>query len=491
MTLELGRIVLDPTTSWSIAWLTDRAESVFFWSYIGPVMQEMSYQAVGQIGPRVSAIIGGLLASTILVGWLVARKTSPGIAFLLGLVFLLDPLFVQGYTMGRVDGWAIGLSLCACLILRNAINKPPVTGFINRPLLLAGAFAALAFFIWPSAIFIFPLIILEFFYLAKTYKVTDKKRAVLHITQFALGGLIMGVLILLPIATLLYTQFEKVIEGFTVNTRFGAKWGEKPEGLALFASSLEILRVLKFTPFLFLFGLLALIMRQQTGLLIACLFAAFLMLSTLVYLQRVQYLLPYFITSIAVFSQIEIANSKLRKLFKPLVIITLLIWPLSLSLGVRTALALDNESERDRHLVFDAARSMIGQGKHMVYIPYEFYYSGRSLGWQMYKPYLAFGDTLSTDALKKVLPHVDYVIMYEWEVQKSFDEQLKKDGLEDRGTFYIYKDATGKSDITKTTNISRIRNLYSIFRKPYGPYKLYVRRYSSTTSSQNRKLFYR
>jgi hypothetical protein len=118
---------------------------------------------------------------------------------------------------------------------------------------------------------------------------------------------------------------------------------------------------------------------------------------------------------------------------------------------------------------------MVGSGNHAVFAPYEFYYAARSLNWKMYGPYIPRNDSFSLKILQKILPHVDFVIIHSSsELSPEFAKELSSEGIYDKGTYNIYSEPPEEFD-GKTTNIIRMRNLYSIFKQPYGPYKIYVR----------------
>jgi hypothetical protein len=487
MTLELGRIILHPNTDWSIAWLADRGQPVLIWYYLGPFLQEFSLQIIGQYGPRVSGLIGALIAATAIVGWLLTKGTSRSAALLLGLVFLLDPLFVQSYTIGRVDSWTMALCIISCWILRDTANKLSYKCRFNGRVMVASALSTIAFFTWPSAVFMFPLILLELIYLASKYGSIDGNwKKTTPFVLFGISSLLIALLIIIPIAPQLYAQMSNVVDGLTTNTHSGPAGGQS----SIFSNSIELLRVFKFSPALLLIALLSILIKRELGLALAELVAVILMLCTLVYVNRVQYLLPYFIVAVAGIyhrgSKHSGNETSVLHLLKSGALIMLLTWSIGLSICFRSILAFDYRATTDRNMVYQAAQSMIGAGNHSVYIPYEFYYPGRSLGWKMYRAYLAVGDPLSPEVLGQILPHVDYVIMYQWEVKETFEQRLKEVGMLDRGTYYLYGDSI-EIDDGKTTNIKRLRNLYSIFPRPYGPYKLYARKSKLATVSHSQR----
>ena len=84
-------------------------------------------------------------------------------------------------------------------------------------------------------------------------------------------------------------------------------------------------------------------------------------------------------------------------------------------------------------------------------------------------------DSFSITVLRKILPHVDYIIVRSSTVMPpEFVKELGKNGMLRQGIYNIYNEPVENFDGI-TTNVTRLRNLYSIFRQPYGPYELYVR----------------
>ena len=491
MIVDLGRVVLNPNTDWSIAWVVDKGYPTYSLFYVGPVLQELSTHVLGQYGPRISGVVGALAAATVMVSWLLTKALPKYAAFVLGLVFLLDPIIVQAFTLGRVDGWAMAVSLLSCYILGDINNGVVNRISVNWRIFIAGGLAALAFFIWPSSVLLYPLIILE---LSRTIyrqwvKVKSLKDVFYSLFLLAVGGVSVCLTLILPIASQLYELIEVVLKAFTTNLRYGP---EKAQEVAIKDSAepiLSLLKVLKFSPFLLFFAIVGCILRRDKGLIIAGLVATILVLSTLVYIHRVQYLLPYLIYFVAgVYALDRSAKNthsfnKLLSWIKVAPLVILLSWSVFISLIARTALALHESSERSRSLISKAANAMIGPGDHAVYLPGpEFYYVGRSLGWRMYRPYAALGDTLSVGMLQKTLPHINYVIMPLWEEEEAFHQQLNQAGLHDAGWYYVYNKYEVNHD-DKTTNIDRLRSLFSIPQQPYGPYKLYARKPERVSAS--------
>jgi hypothetical protein len=482
MTIDLGRVILQPKSDWSIAWMMDRDQPAFVFFYLGPVFQELVYQMGGQYGPRISGIIGAFVAATAMIGWLLARGTSRNAVLVFGLIFLLDPIFVQAYTIGRVDGWAMAACLVSCWLLRDLIYRSKDRETNKRQIILAGMTAAIAFFIWPSVSFLFPLLFLELIYLVKS-TITDNKNSwkanLFPFVLFGIGSIIATTLLIIPIAAQVYELFNNVVEGLLINTRFGAP-GELGMNSRLNLDSLILLfNFLKFSPILLLFAFIGCIKNKETLLFCACMFAIIVMLCTVVYSHRIQYLLPYFIIGAAGLYKFK-GGQDLKtgtSFMKTGGLMLLLVWSVGLSLIARTLLALDYNEERQRRLIYQAANKMIGPGNYSVYShTCEFYYAGRSLGWRMYKPYLAVGDNpfINGKVLQQIFSHVEYLILQQEQLTQEVQQQLNESGMIGVGTYSLYNKSVDKVN-SKITNADRLRHFYFIPRQPYGPYRLFAR----------------
>ena len=486
--VDLGRIILHPDTDWSIAWMGNLDQPSFFLCYLGPVLQELSFQIAGEYGPRLSASIGALAAATIVVKWLLCKGTTQTTSFILGLVFLLDPIFVQAYGLARVDSWMMAFCIASCWALSEITSKLPDIHFVKWKLMLAGALFTIGFFIWPTAVFFLPLILLELTCLVKKYPTANRswKRIVPCFLLFAVGSIFTGILLLVPILSIFFSPLYN-LEGMETNVGVGlTKSGTQLLSYGV-SQLVEIFRFLKYSAVLLVIAAIYAIRQRQIGLMIVLLMVVILMTFTKVYIHRVQYLLPYLIASVAGIYSLKKIPHRLTSLHIHNVILTvLLVWSVGLSLGARFILANDNAEERKRELLYRAAQNMIGVGNHGVFSSWEFYYPGRSLGWKMYVTY----DTiLSVEGLTPILHHIDYVIVNSNEVTEDISLLLEKEGIRDRGIFDVY--TTPREKDGKQSNIQRLRILFSIFRKPYGPYKLYARDQSPTSTvintSQNSK----
>ncbi len=475
MIIDLGRIVMNPGTDWSIAWLPGSDQPVFFWFYLGSVAQELVFRLAGEYGPRIFALAGALVAARVMLSYLLLRRTRRIQAAVLSLVFLLDPLFVQSYSMGRLDSWTLACGLFTCVLLRQAKLRPQS---LRRPsfgrIALAGSFMSIGWLIWPSSVFLLPLILTDLRGAASSFR--TRQLQISAIGYFALGCILTALILMIPITPVIINELQSPLDGIATNTRSGSPGSPLTAEYHL-AQLREFVRILKFTPFVVLLAALACLVIRKTGLVYGMLAAAGIMLVTVVYIHRVQYLLPYLIALIASLytppRQAAYLARRRRPRLKLAGLAALLLWCTGLSVITRTILALEHRQERNRDLVSRAAASMIGPGHHGVLMPGEFYYAGRRLGWKMYKPYLAQNEPLKPETLEKVLPHLEYVIWSGSSLPAVFERALTRNGLHRQGNFRIYPQPMAGGEASSWIN--GIRNLFSLQRRPYGPYIVYAR----------------
>lgn len=481
LTVELGRTILHSRTDWSITWMTDRNEPAFVFFYIGPLLQEVMYQILGQYGPRIFALFSAMMAATVMVKYLLLHSISKNNAFILGLVFLLDPLFVQAYTLGRIDGLSICFALSACCFLRAAANNSIANHAVNLNVLLSGTLITLALFTWPSAFFLFPLVLMEWINLVKKKNVVSSlhKTSVLkYAGLFTIASIVTTMLMLLPVLSQFYSSIGNMIEGLKINTTTGPEVGVGSGLIIKFSSLVEFIRVLKFTPFVFLIAIFSFIRKPNVNLLLALLAAFVLIFTTIVYIHRVLYLLPYLLLSIAFF--IEKLRLHYFRLFnlsvQSVMLFVLIVWCVGLSVVSKTYLGWLELITGRREAIENAAHKMVGKANERVLLldTYEFYYYGRSMGWKMFSPYASMGKPLSSLPLQKMLQNVNVVIIKQWQLSPALANQLKGEKFTNRSTYQLYPQSSNKAQNNVTTE-NRLRSLYRIVKQPYGPYFIFKR----------------
>jgi len=265
---DYGRLALNPESDWSATWLLANNKPLYIWSYVGPLIAETGYRLGDGSGTstRIASLIGGLFAATMAFGWLLSRKVSPYFALLLSTAFLLDPLFVLTQALGRVDSWVIAVCLSSCWLLRKetltASNKIPIAVII-----CAGAFAAVAAFIWPSSIFLYPLILYEFFCLMRI-KARDGlalNKILLSVFYFTISGIVTAILLLIPVWNYLHLFFNDMQNVVAQNVQSSKSIPDR--ALALFDLQLWLKMVKAFgktlSPFIPLIGLCTVLSTRE------------------------------------------------------------------------------------------------------------------------------------------------------------------------------------------------------------------------------------
>lgn len=476
MIIEYGRITLEPNTDWSILWSMKKDGPLFMPFYLGTTLQELAFRFsnFSMIGPRLSSLVGGLTAATTALGWLLSCKTPKHIGLLLSTIFLLDPLFVFSYRSGRVDCWVIALCFGACWLLRTAKNNIENTKLTINITICSASLAVTAFFIWPSAVIVYPLVIVEIVRLLYESVITFRhwQQAFKLIAALVLGGIITLIIIVIPIWDKLFMSFTNLttISGGSSNI------------------SNRLFSLLNFAPLVSSFtisGLLpvvtvaTLFFRRDRFLFTSALFATTVVLMTNPYHFRVVYLLPYFVGIIASLYNHKNARYNNRKNFYLVAyisLIILLIWASVISLLLRPSLALTQQEPRDYTTIVDVAKSEIGINQK-VYIPsYQFYYAGRLLGWKLFAPFQNDGTIWNDNQSRLFLEKVDHAI---------YPTKFNQPGQVGYETLDGEPDIFEKSGLKfRKVLLSQNLNIHARFFAdrpslggglPYGPYNLYSR----------------
>jgi hypothetical protein len=501
---DYGRLALDSVSRWSVTWWIAGDKPLFLWSYLGPLFAEISFQIGGSsgVGPRIMALSGGLVAGIMAFGWLLERKVPSIIAAILAIIFLIDPLFTLSQRMARSDSWVIAFCLASCWILRLSSSKK---GFSKiRLQILSGILAATASFVWPSAIFLYPLICLELYY--SVYGLTETKGAwkdlFVCVGWFLFGGVFVSIILVIPIRQQLVTIMldMKHMVALNVNdtttpiqrlmTLFSYQPWEKL--IKAFAKTLS--------PGLPLLALWALVFRRERGLLFVAIITLSMIFMTLVYEFRILYLLPYLLAITgSLFQHINLDLSKVIIKRISVTLLTLsLVWSIGITIFLRSAIAFNDRTLHDRNLITNATKKAIGPGNFKVFLAftYELYFAGRSLGWQLYTPYIQFSydssgnwirkdDFQPKDKFIKLMSTMDYAIFPVGKINSDMDKQLKLSGLNYKCTIYIGDNIAINSNALQTSRMHQIILWFLRGAERYGPYMLYAR------TKDNKKIFER
>lgn len=372
--IEFGRCTLNPGTDWSVNTKAD-GKPAFIISYLGAVIQELSFQLTqSPIGPRFSSIVGAIVAATLCRVWLLLKEATPLSAGLTAGIFLLDPIFVQGYKGARVDSWAMTFVFLSLIAVRVGLaQRNPKSTF--RWCILAGAFAVVAGFTWISAILIWPLVATELI-------ISRSEKKLVLLVGIGCGAIFAATILLLPVSGRLFESVSNTLSHV----------GSDSIRSSLRLQIPELLQTVKLSPF-FLAAAFVGILTVKREVAYALPFVASLvfMLLTRMYEHRYIYLLPYVCVITEAFARrlnkFEFVVA-MRKLYVGSMVLSLLFaWAAILTLVVRPVLALQNATGRDPNKLVSVANDSIGVSKKVYMGSFDFYYAGRVLDWRMFQVY--------------------------------------------------------------------------------------------------------
>jgi 4-amino-4-deoxy-L-arabinose transferase-like glycosyltransferase len=477
-----------------VTWWVAGDKPLFLWSYLGPVFAEIGYQLGGAsgVGPRIMALLGGVIAATMALGWLIDRKVPGAIASLLALAFLLDPLFTLSQRMARSDSWVMAFCLGSCWLLSISASK---NGALKVMLImLAGVLAAIASFVWPSAVFLYPLICLEFLRSIYDNESIRKsfKQFILCSLYFLAGGLLTSIVLIIPISQQLPLIVGDMKNMIALNVNATKTPAERLLTLFSYQPWAKVIKSFAKTlsPGLPLMAIWASLFRREMGLVVASFFTLSIIFMTLVYEFRILYLTPYFLAmSGELFRRLGL--SPVKSIFKRVsngLLILVVVWSIVISIFLRSILAINDGSLHDRSMISNAATSAIGYGNYKVFLAftYEFYFTGRSLGWQLYTPYIQFtydsaGNWIRKDDFQprgnfiKLMSKMDYAIFTKGQVNDAIARQLQLSGLNYKATIHISDGLISKTNSSSPDRTSNIILWFLRGADSYGPYLLYAR----------------
>jgi len=327
--------------------------------------------------------------------------------------------------------------------------------------MLAGGLAAAAPFVWPSAVILYPLVLLELVYLLhKVKEVEGWKEACSYLLVFAAGGIVFTALLLGPV----WQQFLWLLDNLQGDV------GRTVAKKSFVDSLLGSVQVFRGTsPILPLLALVGAVFRREGGLIVATVGAVVIVLLTSPYSHRFVYLLPYLLVLSAGFYQhlAEQGSVKNHRRVGTIILMGLLAWSVGLTLVLRPVLAWGQKEARSPDILLEAAETSIGAGAHHVLVdPWEFYYAGRALGWKIYRPHISY----DIDR-EKLLVRMDYAILPYDKKDTPYTEQLEKAGLRYKDTLLGEQDQREEDEDNAMLSFIRRRG----GAQPYGPYLLYAR----------------
>ncbi|MFM6172961.1 MAG: hypothetical protein ACKPB4_12620, partial [Sphaerospermopsis kisseleviana] len=403
--LEAGRLALPGADrSYSMIWSFEANRPFMLPYYLGPALQDTFCRLFGQhtpLGPRLSSLIGAVLASGALLGWLLSRGSVPWIALACSLLFFLDPLFVESYRGARVDSWSMAFMLLTLWVVSAGRKESLRRGGFAAWQVIGGISMAFAAIFWVSAILLVPLVVYEVLRQEPSGKMIPWPKRLLGLIWLGIFGATALALVLTPILGSL-TYMLSDTSGMA-----GGKMGLDIDLTALLAPCVR-------SPWLPLGAIAAILISQSWGLAAATMVAVGGVLMTGAYVHRTIYLLPYFLVAIATgasFVWTKASPSGFAKLLAFSVLLSMLVWSAALSVGARTFVALSERQARDSGRLLAMLEDSVGSGPYHAYIDaFELYYAARSLGWKSYRTVGKVSD-LSCLKLRDLLADMDVVVL--------------------------------------------------------------------------------
>jgi hypothetical protein len=443
---EYGRLFFDPRTSWSLLWQGDHP--ITPWYYIGGVLQELAARASSPscLGPRLFGLTGALLAAATLAAWLLRRGTLPAASFLLSLLFLFEPVFVWAYRGGRIDGWTLSCGFSACYLIAAYRSSPDRWG----RLVAAGSLVALGFFVWPSIAFLLPLIGLELVRAARR-----QSRPAPPLAAFAIGGTVTFV----GLASFAILEMPSVVGDFTKQLSIAGMAPDSP--LSQLRASAWLLFVIMLVRSPWTVPLILTSWKSGSSRTALALIAIPLaiMLRTLLYGNRMIYLVPYLIAFYAEAFRTPAPHA--TESTRPgawMLLATAVAGAAGLALVLRSIMPWIQRDARSEARVVAAAKEAapLGATVCLTYEAIEFYFAGRSRGWQMF--------TASPD----VLAHCDTAITNTTVPHPNLEQALESSGFRRESTLLNEK-TSAPPDWERHIYGYRIYGPYAIYRRTRTP----------------------
>jgi hypothetical protein len=409
--VDSGRVALSDDRDSGLYW-TAAQRPIQSLNYLGPLLQESAYRLLAPsiAGPRLSAWLGALIAAWMLSRWLTARGVTPGWNAALTAVFLFDPIFVQGYRGARVDCWVFALVLAACIEVRRSgdTTRAPSERYLRCA--IAAALAVAAFFVWPSAVYLLPLLIVEFI---TVHSPTTGSRGAGPMLLAGSVGLVLALaLFLIPLGPRLPIVLADAVDSRSQLYLRGLTFDLSSTSNAAGDLARTYL-VSALVPLIAIAGA-----SRSRLLAVAAALVLAVIMPTMIFAHRVVYLLPYFIGIIGDATRTGIS--------RPLPMLKwavtgAVVWSAGISLIARPAQALMFRDARDPGHYERAADGLPEFRDRRIYLDaFEFYYAGRERGWRQVHAYSELGESGWAETFK----HIDYALYAESAV---VDRQLREE----------------------------------------------------------------
>jgi hypothetical protein len=381
--VDFGRTSLDLDTQWGLSWIISEDLQMFPVAWLGTFLQEKSYKLTSpsHLGARITSLISAIVAATMLLGWLRSRNTPLIVSLLLAIAFFADPIFSGNFRLGRVDGWAFAACLSACWIIRLASARIQSSEPVTRHLVAAGFMTGLAPFFWLNAPLLFPLVLLEFWYLIQTVlkegQPGQAHKVLGMFGVFCMGAFLAVVIGLIPAMGHWDTYWSSLVTTVEVQSEAGI---HSKSFIDLFAVN---------DPLILVAATIAILIHREWGLIIAFVLSVLVISQTMVYLPRVMYLLPYVMAMIAGVAGTVLADDYRHRFGRPVVnylIAFLLVWNLGATFLIKPAIAITQSPANNADEILTELRRTIGPGPKRVLVgEWSAYFAGRELGWQQFR----------------------------------------------------------------------------------------------------------
>lgn len=418
---EYGRYsIYDQHPEWAVDMRATQPATIPppFISYIGGFVMETLYRSTGSyIVPRCFALSGLLFAVALFYVWLRKKGFSPQLTLIAALLLLSDTNATWGVHWYRLDMWVMGLTfLCASLVLCCAGKPEPAQ---RKVLFSVGCIMAFQFFFWPSAVIQWLLIIAEVLTLAVAEK-WELSRYIRSACSGLLGMLIVSICMVIPIFADLQSSIFK----------------DRPSMMTS-DCLLRFIKLIARTPFIWMGAAVGFFFwRKHPFHLVALLLGTIVVLSTIVYHARVNYLTPLaFLFFTEGMKQCLIrAKSKITRILTMAFLAAALSFSFLLSVIVLNYVARPLTQENTYDALLGKMEATIGRGpKHIYTFTYDIYHVGRKLGWQMFSFLPGKPESLFVIEVSKfLLDDLEYIIISDDYAALNADQKkfLSKHGFE-------------------------------------------------------------
>jgi len=324
-------------------------------------------------------------------------------------------MFVESYKGGRVDSWVFACCFGSLCLLRMAAMTAGHRTAGQRQNVLAGALATVSVFIWPTALMLVPLLLAELWTVSGVRGRGTKR--IPPVFQFGVGGLLAVIILLLPTLG----DLQQILRS-TQEIIHGERWAKLVQVSAFHTFMTR-------DPMLLIVALFALWFRREVAVLVAFVAAVLLMYQTMVYANRLIYLLPYMMTIICAAGVVVVKPSvnATSKLLFTAVLVLLMLWSTSVSLIITPVNSFQERVARNPRILHTALAESIGRGDFRVYLnEWELYYAARDLDWQVFRITVP-GDATKTMSL---YDSMDYLIYRPGTLNPSRAEWLRALGFQ-------------------------------------------------------------